>query len=159
MARNRGEHTRKRYGPTRGWAMRMSQRGIVPSLGQTSGPGRSSMGPFESHAIPGVMSYGLSIVHEGITSKRREERKRSSKRTSEIMTLPRLLRECFHALRLHRQRCLRKAYSRHRLPRVRAAYRDEVGWGEVDQPAARKSGALGEYPQPSLVREWQAAPV
>jgi hypothetical protein len=26
VTRNRGEHTRKRYRPTRGWAMRMSQR-------------------------------------------------------------------------------------------------------------------------------------
>ena len=134
--------------------MRMSQRGIVPGLGQTSGPGRSSMRLLESHAIPGVMSYGLNIVHEEIT-----EKKRSSERTSGIVTLPRLLRECSHTLRLRRQHCLRIAYSRHRLPRVKAAYRDEVGWGEVDQLVVRKSGALGEYPQPSLVHEWQVAPV
>ena len=159
MARKRREHTRKHYGPTEGWAMRMSQRGIVPSLGRTSGPGRSTMGLLESHAIPGVVPCGLSIVHEETTDKAKREKKRSSEQTSGIMTLPCLLRECSHALRLRHQRCPRKVYSRHRLPRVRAAYHDEVEWGEVDQPVARKSGVLGGYPQPSLVREWQAVPV
>ena len=86
MVRKRGEHTRKRYGPTGGWAMRMSQRGIVPNLGRTSGPGRSTMRLLESHAIPGVMLCGLSIVHEEIiTDNKRKER--SSERTSGIVTV------------------------------------------------------------------------
>ena len=152
------EHTRKRYGPTGGWAMRMSQRSIVPNLGRASGPGRSSMGLLESHATPGVVPHGLSIVHGKMTDKR-VKRKRSSERTGEIVTLPRLLRECFHALRLHHQRCLRRACFRHRLPMARAVYRDGVGWGEADRLVVRRWGVLGEYLQPLLAREWRVAPV
>ena len=33
------------------------------------------MGLLESHAIPGVMFYGLSIVHEETTGKRKREKK------------------------------------------------------------------------------------
>ena len=46
-------------------------------LGRTSGPGRSAMRPLESHAIPGVMLCGLSIVHER-ENKRKEKKNRPS---------------------------------------------------------------------------------
>ena len=79
--------------------MHVSQQDIVPgNLGRTSGPSQSVMGLLESHAIPGVMLCGLSIVHERDS----KQKKRSSEQTSVIVTLPRLLRECFHALKLHR---------------------------------------------------------
>ena len=138
--------------------MRMSQQGTVPSLGQTSGPGRSTMRLLESHAIPGVMLKALVSYMKRQRMKEEIKEKDCPSERSGIVTLPRLLRECSHALKFRRQRCPQKAYSRHRLPRARVAYRDEVGWGGVDQPVVRKSGVPGEYPPPSLVREWQAVP-
>jgi hypothetical protein len=65
VERKEREHTGKCYRPTRGWAMRVSQQEYrTGNLGRTSGPSQSVMGLLESHAIPGVMLHGLSIVHE-----------------------------------------------------------------------------------------------
>ena len=112
------------------------------------------MGLLESRAIPGVMSYGLSIVHR---QKKEIQIEKSSEQTSMIVTLPRLLRECSHALKLHRQRYCRKACSHRPSQRARAAYHGGVESDVAGQPVVRRWGAPGEYPQPSLAREWQAA--
>ena len=56
--------------------MRMSQRSIIPSPGRTGGLGRSPMGLLEPHAIPGVMLYGLSIVHEEVADRKKKEKKK-----------------------------------------------------------------------------------
>ena len=63
--------------------MRVSQQDIIPgNLGRTNGPSQSVMGLLESHAIPGVMLWGLSIVHK----RDNKQKRRSSKRISVIVT-------------------------------------------------------------------------
>ena len=75
--------------------MRVCQQDIVLGiLALTSGPGSSVMGLLESHAIPGVVLLGLSIVQQRDSG----EKEKSSERTVVIVTLPRLLRKCSHAL-------------------------------------------------------------
>ena len=74
VERKEREHTRKCYRPTGGWAVCVSQRDIVPDLGRASGPSQLVMGLLESHAIPGVMLYGLSIVHERDNKQRKKEK-------------------------------------------------------------------------------------
>ena len=57
---------------------RESARYRTGDLGRTSGPSQSVMGLLESHAIPGVMLYGLSIVHE------RKNKRKEKYRPSEL---------------------------------------------------------------------------
>ena len=67
----------------------------------------------ESHETLGVMPNGLSIVQQKqIGAKEREEGK-IVRANSDIVTLPRLLRECYHALKLHHRHCPRREYSHH----------------------------------------------
>ena len=57
------EHTRKCYRPIGGWAMRVSQQDIVPGISaEQVDQANRSWDSLESHAIPGVVLYGLSIV-------------------------------------------------------------------------------------------------
>ena len=75
VERKEREHTRRCDRPTGGWAMRVSQQDIVSGkLGRAGGPSQSIMGLLESHAIPGVVLHGLSIVHVR-DNKKEEERK------------------------------------------------------------------------------------
>ena len=75
-ARKAREHTRKRYKPTGGWAMRAKQRIPYGDLSRASGPGRSVMGPFRSHVILGVMPEDLSIVQ--VKEKEKEQSKQGN---------------------------------------------------------------------------------
>ena len=59
------EHTRICYRPTGGWAMHVSQRDIVLGISAEQVDQANRPWDFlESHAIPGVMLCGLSIVHK-----------------------------------------------------------------------------------------------
>ena len=58
--------------------MRMSQQGIVSGISaEQVDQANRSWDSLESHAIPGVMLYGLSIVH---ARKRTNQRERTSKK-------------------------------------------------------------------------------
>ena len=65
--------------------MRMSQQGIVPGISaEQVDQANRSWDFLESHAISGVVLYGLNIVHE---RENKEERKRLSEGVSVIVTL------------------------------------------------------------------------
>ena len=53
---------------------RESARHRTGDLGRTSGPSQSVMGLLGSHAIPGVMLCGLSIVHERDNEQAKEKK-------------------------------------------------------------------------------------
>ena len=57
---------------------RESARHCTGDLGRTSGPSQSVMGLLESHAIPGVMLCGLSIVHERDNKQKKKRKDRPS---------------------------------------------------------------------------------
>ena len=70
---------RKCYRPTGDWAMHVSQQDIVPGISaEQVDQANRSWDSLESHAIPGVMLCGLSIVHKETTSQKKERKDRPS---------------------------------------------------------------------------------
>ena len=67
--------------------MRVSQQDIIPEISaEQVDQANRSWDFLESHAIPGVMLCGLSIVHER-DNEQKEKEKESSERTSVIVTM------------------------------------------------------------------------
>ena len=79
VKRKEREHTRTCYRPTGGCAMRVSQQDIVPGISaEQVDQANRSWDFLESHAIPGVVLCGLSIVHERENKQEEEKIVRAS---------------------------------------------------------------------------------